>query len=114
MILKLFVFILEDRDKLTSVLDSIYDVGVSGATVIDSKGIGHLIACNFPVFSGFAEADDSKTKKNNTILSVVEDDMVPKLIKAVEDITGNLEEPDTGFAFTLPVDFAKGFPKRKV
>ena len=41
----------------------------------------------------------------------MEDELVEPLVTAVEGVVGDLNEPGTGVAFAVPVDFVKGIAK---
>lgn len=46
---------------------------------------------------------------HRTLLSVVNDqEMVDKMIEIVKGVIGNLDDPDTGFLFVVPVIQAMG------
>ena len=50
--MKLLIIILNKADKLEEVLEGFIEIGVSGATVIDSVGMGHIISREVPIFAG--------------------------------------------------------------
>lgn len=112
--MKLLVIIVRDKSKLTPILDKLFEINIRGATVIDSKGMGYLIADHVPFFSRFAEIVNKNEKGSKTVFSVVKDEeKLNCAIFEVEKIMGDLETPNTGFLFTIPVDYAKGFPKHQ-
>ena len=112
--MKLLVVIINDRSKLTALLDRYYELGIKGATVIDSQGMGHLIADHVPFFTRFAELNDQKESASNTIFSVIKDDsLLNDAIEAVEEVVGDLNESNTGVLFVLPIEYAKGCPIEK-
>ena len=49
----LLVFILNNPEVLEEVLEGYLEVGITGATVIDSLGMGHILATEVPIFAGF-------------------------------------------------------------
>ena len=52
--MKLLFIILNSADKLEEVLEGLLEVGVTGATVVDSVGMGHIIE-DVPLFAGHAQ-----------------------------------------------------------
>jgi hypothetical protein len=64
--MKLLVLILNRVDKLEEVLEGFVDIGITGAAIIDSIGMGHVLSEEVPIFLGlrfmFAGA---KPQKNN-------------------------------------------------
>ena len=52
---------------------------------------------------------------HRTLLSVVDSqELVDKMVAAVQDIIGNLEEPHTGFLFVVPVLQVFGLGKHRL
>ena len=108
--MKLLVVVINDQSKLTPLLDRFYEIGINGATVVDSQGMGHLIADHIPFFSRFAELNNPNENDSHTIFSVVQSkELLNKAIKTVEEVVGDLNDEDTGLLFVLPVEYVKGF-----
>lgn len=90
--MRLLVIIIRDRSKLTPVLDSLYELGVKGATVVKSQDMGNLIADHAPFIARFAELVNNTAKGSKTIFSVIkEKETLEKAIDAIEKILGDLE-----------------------
>lgn len=106
--MELVHIVLNKPDRLSEILTLFLEYGIHGATVIDSGGMGHLISGQSPMFAMFAELKEDKYN-SKTILTVVEDDEERDLVlKAVEDVLGDISEPDTAVFFTTPVAYTKG------
>jgi nitrogen regulatory protein P-II 1 len=85
------------------------EAGVTGATIIDSEGMGRFLTYEVPLFAGFKEFMKGNKPYNKTILSVVRNDAIVEKVKSLlDDVVGGLENPGTGIMFTLPVDWAAG------
>lgn len=107
--MKLLVFILNDEEYLEEVLQAYVEAGVTGATIIDSEGMGRFLTYEVPLFAGFKEFMKGNKPYNKTILSVIRNEDTIERVKAlVDEIVGELENPGTGIMFTLPVDWAAG------
>jgi nitrogen regulatory protein PII len=107
--MKLLVFILNNEEYLEEVLEAYVEAGVTGATIIDSEGMGRFLAYEVPLFAGFREFLKGNKPYNKTIISVVRDqDTVERVKKLLDEVVGNLDNPGTGILFTLPVDWATG------
>jgi len=105
--MRLLVAIISKPGQVPDILDEFLEIGVH-ATVIDSTGMVRLLAPHVPFFSRFAEFGRD-VAHNKTIFTVIPtDELVNKAVDSIERIVGNLDEPDTGLVFTLPVDFCKG------
>ena len=47
-------------------------------------------------------------EENRTVFMVLKDEDVERAVAAVEEVAGSFNTPNSGIAFTLPVDFVKG------
>jgi nitrogen regulatory protein PII len=108
--MELLVLVLNKVELLDDVLSFYVEAGVSGATVIDSVGMGRIIA-TMPIFAGFRDLMAGNRPSNKTILAAVDSSMVPDLIEGIEKILGNIADPGTGLIFTLPINNLKGMGK---
>ncbi|ABR50844.1 conserved hypothetical protein [Alkaliphilus metalliredigens QYMF] len=107
----LLIAIINNPDYVIDILDEFYKVDVRGATVMDSKGMAHIIADHIPFFARFAEFGKDPSF-NKTIFVVIDsDESRKKAIDAIERIVGDLNKPDTGIVMTIPIDFCKGLVK---
>ena len=105
--MELLVLILNKVELLDDVLSYFVEAGVSGATVLDSVGMGRIIA-NIPIFAGFRDLMVGNRPTNKTILAVVDGSLVPELTAGIEKILGDMAQPGTGLLFTLPVSSVRG------
>ena len=105
----LLVFICNDPDKLEEVLEGYLEVGITGATVVDSTGMGHILASEVPIFAGFQTLFSAASAHNKTILSVIkEPGKVKDALDMIEEVCGPLGDPGVGIAFTLQLDNVRG------
>jgi len=107
--MKLHVFVLNNEYLLEEVLEAYVEAGVSGATLLDSEGMGRFLAYEVPLFAGFKEFMKGNKPYNKTIFSVIKDEKVILRLKTLIDkIVGGLDNPGTGIMFTVPVDWVTG------
>ena len=104
----LLIAIVNDPDHIVDILDEFYKEDIKGATVIDSMGMGHIIADHVPFFSRFAEIGKDPTHNKTIFVVLKSKEMLNKTINAIERIIGDLDKPDTGIVFTIPIDYCKG------
>lgn len=109
--MKLLFIILNKEEFLDEVLEAFLELGLKGATIIDSVGMGRILAYEIPIFAGLRSLLPGNRPFNKTILTLVEEEKVEDVVAAVEQIVGPLEKPGTGIAFSVPVDFVKGLAK---
>lgn len=105
----LLVCVINEEEKLDDILSAFLEVGVTGATVIASEGMGHVLTQDVPIFAGLQTLVSRSRPQNTTIFSVIESDAkLEAAIKLVQDICGDLHRPATGILFTVPVTRAIG------
>ncbi len=109
--MKLLVLVINKEEYLEPVLELFVEMGIRGATILDSVGMGRVLAHDIPIFAGLRDLIPESRPFNKTILTVIEDELVEPLVRAIEDVVGDLNKPGTGVAFTVPVDFVKGLAK---
>ena len=105
---RLLVAVINDPEKMDEILSGFLEVGITGATVINSEGMGQILSHDIPIFAGLQTLIRGSRPQNRTILSVLREEKVPEVIAILQDVMGNLESPATGIAFTLPIDQVVG------
>ena len=106
--MELLVCVVNREDKLDDILSGFLELGVKGATVVQSEGMGRVLSSDVPVFSGLKALLSSRVS-NTMVMSVIESPQVmEKAIAMVQSVCGNLEEPSTGILFTIPVSRVVG------
>lgn len=100
--------VLNKSEYLDDILDSFVEIGVRGATIIDSQGMGSALtdnnSSNEPFFGVLRNLLDNSRPYNKTIFTVIKDDVILKeAINAVKDIVVDIYEPGVGMMFTLPI-----------
>jgi hypothetical protein len=89
------------------------EAGVSGATILDSIGMRHILQHtqrdDLPLMPSLRSLLESEEYNHRTILSVVPDDLdLDDLIRRTEALVGDFDEEDSGFLFVVPVLQARG------
>ncbi|MGA0875953.1 MAG: P-II family nitrogen regulator [Bacilli bacterium] len=113
--MKLLMYVLSHVEKLQTLLKEFNEAGISGATIIDSSGMGRELSerDEFSIFGSMRALIDQNNKTTKTLFMVVEDDEVKKVEKVIEKVIGDLSKPDQGILFTLSLDYVKGYKKKK-
>lgn len=111
------VLVLDDLDKLSDLYSAWRDLGVPGITITNSTGMGRLER-------SFGR-DDLPLMPSLRSLFNVEEDALHRMVFAVlpvhvsyedvldatERVLGDLNEPDTGICFVVPIVAARGLDK---
>src|SRR5687768_17569021 len=102
--LQLLIAVINQEEKLEDVLAGFLEIGITGATVINSEGMGRLLASEVPIFAGLAALQRRTRPRNQTLFAVIGDDgKVDRALALLQEVCGSLDEPGTGIAFTVPV-----------
>ncbi len=109
--MELFFLILNKEEYLEEIMEMFLELDIRGATVIDSVGMGRILAYEVPIFAGMRDLLPGSRPFNKTILTIVPKEKIDNIIAAIEQIIGNLSKPGTGIVFTVPVSNLKGISK---
>lgn len=107
---KLIMLITTHVDKGLAVAEAWEAAGAPGVTLIDSYGLHDLRersrSLEIPLFVSMARLMRQIEQTNQTILTVVDDGLVDRLIDEACKVLGidSLDEEGSGVAFVLPVD----------
>jgi nitrogen regulatory protein PII len=104
----LLVAVVNDPEKLDEILSGFLEMGITGATIIDSEGMGRVLSHDIPIFAGLQTLLSRSRPQNRTIFSVVEDDKVEPVLALLQEVCGDLTAPATGIAFILSLDRVVG------
>lgn len=99
--MKLAVLILNKDEFLESILEGFIEIGISGATIIDSIGMGHILSSEVPVFAGLRFMFAGSRPYNKTIISVIKEDKVSPVTELITKIMGPLDKSGNGILFFL-------------
>jgi len=100
---QLLIAVINRPEKLDEILSGFVEIGITGATILNSEGMGRVLANEVPIFAGVAALSAHSRAQNYTIFSVIRDaGKVDEVIRLLQEICGNLEDPATGIVFTIP------------
>ncbi len=102
--MKLVIIFLNHPEYLEEVLEGFIEIGVSGATVVDTVGMGQILSHEVPIFAGLRRAFPGTSPVNKTIFLVTEEHLVREIVDVVEDVCGSLDVKGSGMAFVMNVD----------
>ena len=108
------LLIIDDLNICPTVLDAWDAAKVPGITILESTGMGRIredsIRDDIPMMPSLSDIFRSREHHHRTIFSVVEgEERVDQLIEITREIMGDLNKPNTGVLFVLPVSRVVGF-----
>ena len=110
--------VINETKYLEDILEEFIKIGVRGATILDSQGMGRALAANsdqhIPMFGYLKNFLDDAHPYNKTIFTVLESQqLVDVVVKAVNSVVGDINKPGIGFMFTVPVGSVYGIGEGK-
>jgi len=105
---RLLIAVINDPEKIDEILSGFLEMGVTGATIIGSEGMGRLLSHDIPIFAGLQTLISGSRPQNRTLFSVVPEDRIEDALAVLQEVCGNLASPATGIAVVLPVDRVVG------
>ncbi len=105
--------VLNKVEHLTEILTKMKDLGLRGATVIDSMGSKNIVAKemhNVSFLYSMVKTLEGDQRTNKTIFSVIErKEQVDRAMDAIEKILGgDMNKPSQGIMFVMPVSHIRG------
>ncbi len=109
----MIMFVLNDTSHLNQILDAWSNLGASGATIIESTGLHRYKLKHLPM--RYTYGDTSLEESGNyTLFTIVEsENSVQLCLQSIEQIVGDLDEPNTGVFSAWPLTITKGIPLRR-
>ncbi len=101
--MQLLLAVINEPEKVDDVLSGFVELGIRGATIVHSEGMGRLLSHDIPIFAGLKTLISRSRPQNRTIFSVLADDQVDSAIALLQDVCGDLDNPATGIVITIPV-----------
>ncbi len=103
--MQLLICVLNKTSVLEDILRELGSIGVKGATVLDSKGMAHILSENeeLKFMESIAKFLNPENSESKTIFIVADDEQTDRIAEIIDKCTGGLNNPDTGIIFTTPV-----------
>jgi nitrogen regulatory protein PII len=109
--MELLVCVINEEGKLEDILAGFLELGITGATIIDSQGMArHLNEA--PVVMGLQELISQARPQNKTVFSVIESaEKLQAAVEMIRHVCGDMDKPGTGILFTVPLDRVVGLSR---
>ena len=108
--MKLLVIVLNKTECLERLLTAFGKNQIPGATILESRGMAQELEQldDLSFMLSLRSLINPAHRENKTIFMVTPDVLVPKICTIVRQVTGGLDQPDTGILFTVPIDYIEG------
>ena len=106
--MQLLVVVLNHAELVEQVLAGFVELGITGATLIDSKGMGRVLSQDVPIFAGLQTLNTRSRSANRTLFCVADDEKIDAAVRMIEETCGDLKGAGMGILFTLPVNRVVG------
>jgi nitrogen regulatory protein PII len=106
--MNLLVAVVNEPEKVDEILAGFLELGITGATIINTEGMGRILSHDIPIFAGLQTLISRSRPQNRTIFSVVDEEKTDPAVALLQEVCGDLTAPATGIAFTLPLDRVVG------
>jgi nitrogen regulatory protein P-II 1 len=104
----LLVCILKDYRLVEDILLAFVEQGVSGATVLEGRGMGQIIANELPIFAGLRGLFPGAAVDSHVIISAMPRGKAFACLDLVERLAGPFDQPGSGIVFTIPLERTVG------
>ena len=96
--------VIENEDLLDDLITGWMDLGISGATVIETTGALQLITQHVPIFAGLRSLTSGGGRHNKTIFTAIgTDKLLTAAISFLEDLCKETGKPHQGVYFAVPL-----------
>ncbi len=100
----LLIIVLNREDYLEKVLSLLIESGATGATILNSEGLGHFLAYEVPIFAGLRHLMGERRSANRTILAVVDkEEVFEEFKRLLNEENIDFTQPGVGIIVRLPV-----------
>ena len=107
--MQLLIAVINQEERMEEILSGFLEIGITGATLIGSEGMGRLLAAEVPIFAGLQALAGRTRPRNQTLFSVIDsDEKVDAALALLQEVCGSFDTPATGIAFTIPINRVVG------
>jgi predicted transcriptional regulator len=106
--MKAIFIVLNKESYLEDILMTFVELGVKGATILESQGMAGAmlqVEKNIPFFGALKQSIENIRPFNKTIFTVVNDEkLLDRAIERINMMFNDVKRPGLGFMFVVPID----------
>lgn len=100
----LLVVVINNEDLLEDLITGWLDIGITGATVMESTDLLQMISHHIPIFAGFRSFAGTGIRHNKTLLIGIEKKKIlDNAVEFLESICKKNHNPSQGVYFVTPL-----------
>ena len=103
----LLIAVINDEELLDELITGWLDIGITGATVVETTDFLQLISHHIPIFAGLRKSIKT-SDYNKMIFSVVQNDQALEHVISLIDEIVDFDVPGTGLLFVVPITLVRG------
>lgn len=114
--MQMLTLVLNKTECLEAILERFLTEGISGATVLDSTGMMHMLDKednDLPMFGAMRQLLNPAHKSSKTLFILLRDEQIQQVRDIINQETGGLDKPDTGIMFAVPTVFVEGLAHKE-
>jgi len=104
---KLLTLVLYETQFLDDISELFLELGINGASVTDSAGIGGVLS-NVPLFADFLNFLGNHSEQSKTITTIIDENQIQAIVNGIEGIMGDLDAHSGAMVYVTDVTFSKG------
>jgi len=108
--MRLVFIVLNTVELLEEIIEYMVEKDIRGGTVLDSVGVGRILAYDIPIFAGFREMMVGSRANNRTLMTTIPDEVFDDFMEGIDNII-HFNEPGTGVAFAVDIFKTYGIGK---
>ena len=100
----LLIAVINNEELLDQLITGWLDIGITGATVVETTDLLQLISHNIPIFAGFRSLTSGGMIHNKTLFTAIENqEILDKAVAFLEMICSRTGKPHQGVYFIAPL-----------
>ncbi|MBN1932085.1 MAG: hypothetical protein JW786_10815 [Desulfobacterales bacterium] len=102
--MNLLIAVINNEELLDDLITGWLDIGITGATIIESTDFLQLISHHIPIFAGFRALTSGGMRHNRTLFTAIEDQTVlNQAVAYLEALCRETGKPHQGIYFVVPL-----------
>ncbi|RKZ28505.1 hypothetical protein DRQ26_00965 [bacterium] len=104
---KVVFLTLQKSDLFEDIIEYLAELGLSGATVVESKGIRSILS-GLPLFADFIRVFGDSVDENRIIIFTIHENLLDDVVEGIEKITGDLSKHTGAMIMVIEPVLLKG------